>query len=142
MARILIIDDDDCVRAMLAQVLPIFGHEVNTASDGQEGLALLEIIPVDLIIADLFMPNMDGIETLIAVRRRYGLLKFIGMSGAVHAATDSGLETMRLLGANHVLAKPFTPRQLLSVMDELLGTDATAAQPEKNSEHEPALTPA
>ena len=69
MARILLIDDDETVRYALKQVEERAGHQVEEASDGQVGVEKFEVHKPDLVITDIIMPNQEGIETIIKLRR-------------------------------------------------------------------------
>ena len=121
MPHILLIDDDAPFRNMLRLTLEELGHDVTEAHDGKEGLAAHQLNPVDLVITDLVMPGMEGIETIIELKRCSPALKIIAMSGGgrINAATDY-LPTARLLGANRTLAKPFTPQELSAAIAEVL----------------------
>ena len=68
MPTLLVIDDDDRIRSLLAEYLSGRGFEVRTAQDGAEGLALLKASPVDLVVLDVMMPNVDGLAVCRQVR--------------------------------------------------------------------------
>ena len=119
MAKILVIDDDEQLRVMLLQLLTSAGHAVVTAHDGAAGLKQLRAHPTDLVITDILMPNQDGIETVIALRREYPHLPVIAMSGDF-ARSVLWLKTARLLGARCTLPKPFTLTQLKQAIAEVL----------------------
>lgn len=119
MARILLIDDDDLLRGVLAKALGHSGHETIQASDGKMGVDLARVTPVDIVITDLVMPVQEGVETIIQLRREQPKLPVIAMSGG---ATNSPvyLDIAGKIGARRVLSKPFTPRQLIETIDEVL----------------------
>jgi len=81
MAKILLIDDDDSVRTMLRLTLAHFGHTVNAARNGREGLELFDQIEVDLVITDIVMPEKEGLEVLMELRKRKTAVKTIAISG-------------------------------------------------------------
>ena len=82
MARILLIDDDDSVRTMLRLTLVHFGHTVIEARDGKEGLELFQNTDVDLLITDIVMPEKEGLEVLMELRKRkHPPVKIIAISG-------------------------------------------------------------
>ena len=81
MARILIIDDEDDLRATLRQMLEQDGHEVSEAANGAHGLELYEKDSPDLIITDVIMPKKEGVETIIALHRSAPNLPIIAISG-------------------------------------------------------------
>jgi CheY-like chemotaxis protein len=107
MPHILIIDDDDLLRTMLRLTLEEFGHTVTEARNGLEGLRLFQREPADLVITDLIMPEKEGIETIMELRKKYPGVKIIAMSGGGRVTAASHLRAARQLGANHVLTKPF-----------------------------------
>lgn len=111
MARILVIDDEAPIRALLSTVLQSAGHEVVEASTGREGLALYRQKPADLVIVDLLMPELSGLDTILEFTREFLDVKVIGMSG-----DESMLNTARLLGARQSLQKPFEVEKLLGVV--------------------------
>jgi DNA-binding NtrC family response regulator len=124
MARILIIDDDEQMRLMLEQMLARAGHQVEPASNGQEGLALYRNSPTDLIITDLIMPEKEGIETIIEIRREFPLAKIIAISGGGRVGAMDFLPLARRLGAARTLAKPFEREQLVEAVTEVLAQAA------------------
>ncbi len=124
MARILIVDDDSAVRATVAILLERAGHSVAGAADGREGLALFEADDFDLLFLDIFMPGMDGIETMRLVLRQRPLIPIIVISGNPHFS-DTGtapdfLTMATKLGAVSSLQKPFRPAALLEAVDNCL----------------------
>jgi CheY-like chemotaxis protein len=120
MARILVIDDDDVLRAAVCRTLSAQGHTVEDADDGAAGMARLVAHVPDLVITDVFMPGRDGIETLIEIRKSFPQLKVIVMSGGDSSGLINLLEDAKLLGAALTLPKPFTPEDLLKAVDSLL----------------------
>jgi DNA-binding response OmpR family regulator len=131
MATILIIDDDEEVREILATSLQLEDHKVLEAPHGEYGLQLLETNHVDLIITDIFMPETEGLETIMRVRESWPDLKIIAMSGGpafvrTAAANPDFLVVAQGLGADKTLAKPFLPSELVSAVDSLLSENAHA----------------
>lgn len=128
MARILIIDDDHAVRTVLRLTLVLSGHAVTEAPNGREGLAVLDRGDShDLVITDIIMPDFDGLELLLELRRRGSPVKIIAMSGGSRASAADHLHKARLLGAQRVLAKPFTREILLLTIREVLSPGVTRA---------------
>lgn len=119
MARLLIIDDDDLLREVLATALVQAGHIVLQARNGRQGAELFRVEPADLVITDLIMPDREGLETIIALHRELPALPIIAMSGGT-AHSKLYLDTATKLGARRTLAKPFAPAALLRAIDELL----------------------
>lgn len=126
MARILVIDDDPAVRAAMQMVLERDGLEVNAVGDGPTGIKLVAAEDFDLLLVDLFMPGMDGLETIRQVHRHKPGLPIIIMSGLSFASTGAQppdfLAMAGRLGAIGNLKKPFRPRELLAVVAEGLET--------------------
>lgn len=120
MARILIIEDDEKVRAILCQILRLAGHDVTAAANGVLGVAAFRKSPAELVITDLFMPEMDGLETIFELKRLCREVKCIGISGATDAIARATLAAATRLGADRTLAKPFTRNQLLDVVNRVL----------------------
>lgn len=125
MARILVIDDDSAVRAAIQMVLEREGLEVNAAGDGPAGVKLVAAEDFDLVLVDLFMPGMDGLETIRQVHRHKPGLPIVVMSGLSFASTAARppdfLAMAGKLGAVGNLKKPFRPRELLAAVTEGLG---------------------
>jgi DNA-binding NtrC family response regulator len=120
MARIIVIDDQEPIRRVVRRALEADGHEVLEASDGELGMELLEREPAAVVITDIFMPGMDGIQTLRAIRKRYPAIKVIAMSGG----DSTGLLDLRhdaeLLGAMKSIQKPFKPREIVELVRAVL----------------------
>jgi len=108
--RILIVDDDDALRESLEMVLAAEGHEVLTAGDGTRALEVVEKTPVDVVLCDLRMPGLDGLDLLPQLARRLPGVTIILMSA--YGTEELAVEAMRR-GAYDYLAKPFQPSDLL-----------------------------
>jgi DNA-binding NtrC family response regulator len=120
MARILLIEDDENVRTVLFLTLAHHGHTVIEARNGREGLELFRSASIDLVITDIVMPEKEGFEVLMKIRRKNPALKIIAISGGgLHNAAHY-LHTAKLLGAAKVLAKPFSNETLMAAVNELL----------------------
>lgn len=119
MATVLLIDDDEAFRSMLRRALQRRGHDVFEAAEGRSALHALSNTTVDLVITDIIMPEMEGIETIRALRRAHPELKIIAMSGGGRVRPESYLETAKAFGAIHVFSKPFDNETLLAAIDEL-----------------------
>jgi two-component system response regulator (stage 0 sporulation protein F) len=118
MATILIIDDEESVRALLRVALEAAGYEVTEAANGRQGLELYRLRPTDLVIVDMLMPVMSGLDMLLDLTREFLHAKVIAISGA--GGEQSVLDVAKLLGARQTLQKPFSmPRLLDAVRYEL-----------------------
>lgn len=122
MTRVLVADDDAGVRRVLERALVREGYEVTCAVDGAEALEAIEADVPDLIVTDINMPDMDGIELLIHVARRGGI-KVIAISGGGLFPADELLEDARLFGAVDILPKPFDVDVLLERVATALATE-------------------
>ena len=127
MARILLIDDDADVRTLAVHELEAAGHEVRTAGDGAEGLALQRASPADVVVTDIFMPEKEGVETIRELREEFPRIKIIAITGGgrLHASQrpfgTRALDTVgRHLGVIAVLHKPFDAGELLGSIESAL----------------------
>ncbi len=112
MKRVLVVDDNADLRSMLRLCLEADGFEVEVAANGQHALDLLGQRPADVLVTDLFMPDQDGIETILEVRKRYPQVRIVAMSGWTSTEGSDYLRVAREIGALETLRKPFDPRQL------------------------------
>lgn len=119
MARILVIEDDELLRKVLVKTLTQAGHSVVQAADGAQGLDMFQANPIDLVITDLIMPVREGVETIMALKRKIPELPVIAMSGGVSNA-QLYLDIASKVGADKILPKPFTSDQLLGAIAEVL----------------------
>lgn len=116
MACILIIDDEADLRATMRAALEQDGHEVFEAHNGTGGLALLDQFPVELVITDILMPEKDGLETIVALRRAHPDIRIIAISGGGNDSGTRFLSIAEKFGASGILAKPFLRQQLLDAV--------------------------
>jgi CheY-like chemotaxis protein len=123
-AKILIVDDDIAVQATLRLLLERAGHSVVVAGDGRKALAVFEIGNFDLLFLDIFMPGMDGLETMRLIHQLQPLIPIIVISGrpiiSVPGAGPDFLTMATKLGAVSSLQKPFRPAALLAAVADCL----------------------
>ena len=119
MATILLIDDEESVRRLFQVALERAGYRVLTAESGQYGLRLLEHQEVDLILVDIFMPDMDGLEVILRLRKSRCASKIIATTG--RSGMKSFLDIAKHLGAHATLMKPFSVQELLDAVATQLG---------------------
>ena len=124
MKHILVIDDEAPVLSLFGQLLESAGYSVALASDGREGLRLLKQQKPDLIITDIMMPEMDGLELLMTIRKQYPEIPAIAISGGMKIQPVSFLPQAKKLGAQHVFVKPVELSALLQAVQELLRASA------------------
>jgi CheY-like chemotaxis protein len=119
-ARILVVDDNEAFRDMLCLVLRNVGYEVHSVPDGRDVAAFVRKIPIDLVITDLIMPEKEGIETIIELRRSHRHIKIIAMSGGGRLGPEDYLPIAAHAGAAATLSKPFTTEEMLSTIWRVL----------------------
>lgn len=118
MAKVLLVDDDKLVTYALCRYLRKMGHEVTELPNGAKVIATIQAQAPAILVTDLIMPDVEGLEVIVEVRKKYPELPIIAMSGGSRLVDASYLDTARQLGANHVLQKPFDEAEL----DRLINT--------------------
>jgi PAS domain S-box-containing protein len=127
--RILVVDDDLGICRSLEEILEADGCVVETASDGLEGLQRLEATPFDVVLTDVVMPNMDGHELYIEIRKRYPDLPVLMMT-AFHYDKDHIIKRSRVEGLNSVIfKKPVDPQRLREILVQTLEHARGAGDP-------------
>jgi DNA-binding response OmpR family regulator len=117
-SSIVIIDDDCQILAFMRQILEAAGYGVRQATDGREGLRMIQQSPADLVITDVLMPEQDGLEVTMALHRRLQAVKIIAVSGG-NPEFDY-LDVAHAFGADRTLRKPFTADELLEAVRQVL----------------------
>src|SRR5882724_3427570 len=131
MQRILVIDDERDVRDSVKCVLDLAGYEVLTAENVTEALEQLRRTPMDLVITDIIMPKMNGVQAIESIRRAFPMVRIVAISGGGNfgvagyqptaIATNAYLRSAEEAGAHVVLTKPFELDDLIEVVEKLLG---------------------
>ena len=124
MKRLLILEDDAQFRTFLETILSDAGYAVTACADGRQGLRLLEEEEnrFDLILTDIFMPDVNGLELMREMRNKLGDTQVIAMSGGGRGIFPSEvLPVAEAFGAHITLDKPFTKKELLPLVKKLLG---------------------
>ena len=134
MSRILIVDDNEAVRTILSQMLRADGYAVQAAADGFEALKACRGQRFDLVFCDLYMPGMEGLETIRTLRKEFPQLRIVAMSGGA-SNYDGGdfLQVARLMGAAAILQKPFKWADIKHTMDKALEPTKSDALPAERS---------
>ena len=122
MARILIIDDEELVRASLRKILQTIPHDVTDTGNGENALTWHRSNPFDLVITDIIMPEKEGIEIIIELKTNFPDLPIIAISGGGPDRHIQYLESAKAFGVEHVLAKPFSSKEFLKCVDNCLST--------------------
>ncbi len=120
MAHILVIDDDPVLRRVITLALEGAGHSVLRCENGRKAIEHLAHGPADLLVTDVIMPEMDGVETVRAARRLRPELPILAISGGGSGDPADYLGIARVFGATAVLAKPFRPAELVELVAKLL----------------------
>jgi len=125
LARILIVDDEDKIRVILGIMLAAAGHQVSEASSGEAAVAALDREPVDLVISDIRMDGMSGLDLLAVIRERDLGCPVVFITA--FATLDSAVEALRL-GAADYLPKPFAEKDVLLAVERALGVQRILAE--------------
>lgn len=121
MSHVFVIEDDEFFSAMLVAMLQQEGHKVTETNDGIKALDLLRRIKPDLIITDILMPNMDGVELIMELSKKSSAIPLIAISGGRRSITaEFNLGSAKLLGVKSTLVKPFTLMDLRKAIQDAL----------------------
>ena len=125
-SRLLVVDDERAIRDLLVQILSAEGHEVTTAADGAEAMELLGRQPFDLVITDLVMPGLNGVDVLRAAKRIDPDCPVIIITG--YPSEETVVSLVRL-GASDYIAKPFNVNAVIVAVARLLKTGRRGGEP-------------
>ena len=120
--QILVVDDDPQINDLIRRLLERRGYRVASAFNGREALNIYSNGVFDLVITDIIMPEMEGLETIKELRHTDPSVKIIAVSGGGVGSADDYLHAANLLGALRVLSKPFHLEDMQRAIDELIGT--------------------
>jgi len=129
MSKILVIDDDPQVRELLSRVLKREGYDLCVAADGDEGLEVTRNERPDLVITDIFMPEREGLSTIMELKRIRPGIGIIAISGGGHIARGDYLDAAVDMGANVGLAKPLDLKHLRATVARLLEAGPAPVSP-------------
>ncbi len=121
MTKILLVDDDDLSRGAVHKMLERSGYGVHSTGSGEGALAYYRREPTDLVITDLIMPDIDGLEIIQELRRINPPVRILAISGGGRVDAEEYLSVARKFGAVEVLSKPFTGKELKQAVDTALG---------------------
>lgn len=113
---ILVVDDEAVIRGLLEKVLTRDGYTVLTANDGEMALGVLAEHKVDIVVSDIRMPNMDGLELLETMRQKYPIIPVMIMTA--YGETFSVKDAL-LLGADEYIAKPFKIQEFSELVEKV-----------------------
>lgn len=120
MKRILIVDDEQIVLEVLRKILELEGYEVITAANGDEGIELFSQKPFDLVITDMVMPEKDGLQTILDLRKEDPDLAVIAMSGGGTISKERYLAVAGYLDGIITITKPFSMESITEAVAKLL----------------------
>ncbi len=118
--KILLIDDDNHFREMFAELLKRNNYTVIEAADGKYATELFSEHLPSLVITDIIMPEKEGIETILDLKRKFKALKIIAISGGGRTNAMDNLRSARLLGADYTFEKPFENSEILKAIKEII----------------------
>ena len=118
--KILVIEDDEEIRILIQRVLEREGYDVITTEDGVQGMEAFRARMPDMVITDLYMPRMKGVEAIRAIRNIDADAKIIAISGGGPSSPSSVLKGARGAGAMEILSKPFEPAELINAVHRLV----------------------
>jgi CheY-like chemotaxis protein len=131
MQQILIVDDEPDVREALKRVLNRAGYSVRTAPDAIDAMAELQRMPADVVITDIVMPKINGVQAIEMICKAFPTIRIIAISGGgnfgataykpMAITTTAYLASAQSAGAHLVLTKPFEAVDLIQAVEELLG---------------------
>jgi len=118
--RVIVMEDDLLLRRMLESILRTVGYKVLSAGDGAEGMRAVRAHGADIVITDLFMPEQDGLQTIMQLKREFPAVRVVAMTaGASYLSIENARAAATLIGADAFIEKPLDHRVLLDTMAEL-----------------------
>lgn len=120
MYKILLIDDDNHFREMFAELLKREDYIVIETNDGRDAMSLYNEHQPDLVITDIIMPDKEGIETILDLKKSHPNIKIIAISGGGRTNAMDNLRSARLLGAKLTFEKPFDNKEILKSISEVI----------------------
>jgi CheY-like chemotaxis protein len=123
MTNILVLEDEEACATALRFLLENAGYKVDTATNGAEGLELHRSHEYQLVISDLIMPQMDGLETIVELVSQNPAVKVLALSGGLsemNRSNDVLLPLAKNVGAHRSMSKPYNPEELLETVAEML----------------------
>jgi two-component system chemotaxis response regulator CheY len=117
MPSVLVVDDEDQIRQLIRETLEQAGYAVREARDGKEGLEQYRAHPADLVIMDILMPDQDGLESIMTLRREFPGARIIAITGGSDMiGILNFLDVAKMLGARRTLQKPFEMKTLVDAV--------------------------
>ena len=126
MAAILVVDDNDSALRFVARVLEREGHVVTAREQATDALALFDAQPFDLVVTDLFMSGMDGLDLIRALRERAPAMPIVAMSGDLSPTRSAVFKAAEASGAVRAIAKPFAVAEFRTMVRTILEENRAA----------------
>jgi two-component system chemotaxis response regulator CheY len=121
MPSVLVVDDEDQIRQLIRETLEQAGYDVQEASNGKQGLERYRTKPADLVIMDILMPDQDGLESIMTLRREFPASRVIAITaGSDMIGILNFLDVAKMLGARRTIQKPFDMQTLLDAVQSEL----------------------
>lgn len=121
---ILVADDDDSIRDLIRHCLTRAGHRVVAAASGDQALKLFKTQPFDLLVTDVLMPDGDGLNVIMGVRKVNSAVRILVISGGgKYFQAENCVKIAEGLGADYALFKPFVPQTLLAAVERAMATE-------------------
>ena len=128
--HILVVDDETSIIMVLKSMLVQLGYNVLTASDGAQAFEMVSLGGVDLVITDMVMPNVNGIDLIVNLQEKFPRLKIIAMSGGgLQEGPEGYLKEAQKLGVTRCLTKPFMLKDLSAMVKELMDDNSPSGTP-------------
>lgn len=125
MSAILVVDDDPTVRMIAVELLTGAGHQVSEAEDGDEALKRVAAGAFDLVVLDMLMPNKDGLETIVELRRCRPQMRILAISSGGRMEAGQLLRMALVFGADETMAKPLRAEPFQEAVSRLLSQSRT-----------------
>lgn len=119
MKNIVVIDDNEDIRWLIYNMLNLEGYNVYQAPESKTAFEIIRTTPIDLVITDLIMPDKDGLEIIMDLRRDFPDIKIIAISAGGQIGPSTYLDMAMKLGADRILYKPFNQSDVIKVVREL-----------------------
>lgn len=130
---VLLVEDNESLRGLLQCALEDAGYRVGTAENGQQALEIAEDVPIDAVVTDILMPEVDGLELIVALKARHASCPIIAMTGGgsmlVNTIDSLNDRHADVFGTHHTLQKPFQPAELIETLEAVLAEGSLPAQP-------------
>lgn len=132
---VLLVEDNESLRGLLRCTMEEAGYRVLTAENGHQALEVAENTPFDVVVTDILMPVVDGLELIVELKAKKKSCRIIAMTGGgsilINTIDNLNFRYADIFGTHHVLKKPFQPGELIEALETALSDDQPPAQPVK-----------